>query len=228
LMNLSILKNKPKNAEITLQLPCRPTVFHGGLVTGQQLKVTAPTTRYFDEETNSYRFGLSISETAEIEAMILYYKLPAFKSLPLSEMVEVLPAQPRDLNDIALIDRAVGRDRKRQNSRSPQPRDNGFFIARIADRVVGFLESFTENGNGSDNRQLILSFVGVVGAFRGFGIGRKMILSALKRASSEGIQEVRLSAPHEYRSFYVNLGFSPNSLTADSAGESLMLKKLSP
>ena len=219
-MNLSILPNRSRLAVMSLQMPSQPLVYHAGLVADHELRFMPPSDRDFRPEVCCYRLGITVTETTELEAIFLYYKLPSVAGAALAELVEVGPASASDLAEITALRHALTNSHQK-----PVPaKDDDFLVAKVGERVVGFLQ----HGKPSEGNAQVMSifFTAVVSAFRGFGIGRKMINYAIDNVRG-GIPEVQLTAPVEYIAFYESLGFSPiASPTGSSTNGSVLRRRL--
>lgn len=228
-LNLSILENRPETVHFNVQVPCPPAVFSSAIITNDGLKMMRPSERSTDPERKLYRLGLSLNPTAEVEAALIYYKLPASKKLTIAEMIDVIPAGDDDLKEIETIYETsevdCGPKEKIRDilERAPARR---YLLAKAADRIVGFLETKECDTDGERCRCLTLSALVVVRAFRGFGIGRKLVGLALERAFHDGFQAVQVTAPDELRSFFEALGFSFIAIVPDIKGQSLLRKSV--
>lgn len=94
--------------------------------------------------------------------------------------------------------------------------NNELIVAELDNEVVGTLQlTFTPSISFQGGRRCTVESVRVDGRYRGQGIGREMMLWAIKRAKQKGCISMQLTTNNErtdaYR-FYENLGFSSSHL----------------
>lgn len=228
-LNLSILENKPGMIKFNIQVPCAPARFSSAVIAGQGLTMMRPSETVLDPDRKLYRLGLSLRPTADMDAVLLYYKLRDDKTLTIAEMIEMIPACDNDLKEIETIAKTSEvycGPKEKGRDLSERALARKYLLAKAADRIVGFLETQESETDDEKGRCLSISAIVVVRAFRGFGIGRKLAGSALERAFHDGFHAAQVTAPDELRGFFETLGFSAIATVPSIKGQSLLRKSL--